>query len=75
MGGFSYTIPVMLGYLFIGIAFGVLFEKNGYNYMWAILTSTLVYAGSMQYVAVNLFIGGISLLSITFITLPENEYS
>lgn len=69
---FPYTIPVMLGYLFIGIAFGVLFENKGYNFMWAALTSLLVYAGSMQYVAVNLFTGGISLISIAFITLMVN---
>lgn len=69
---FPYTIPVMLGYLFIGIAFGVLFENKGYNFLWAILTSTLVYAGSMQYIAVNFFTGGISLLSIAFITLMVN---
>lgn len=69
---FPYTIPVMLGYLFIGIAFGVLFENKGYNFMWAILMSTLVYAGSMQYVAINFFTGGVSLITIVFITLMVN---
>lgn len=69
---FPYTIPVMLGYLFIGIAFGVLFENKGYNFLWAVLMSTLIYAGSMQYVAVNLFTGGISLISVAFITFMVN---
>lgn len=69
---FPYTIPVMLGYLFIGIAFGVLFENKGYNFIWAILMSTLVYAGSMQYVAINFFTGGVSLVTIVFITLMVN---
>lgn len=69
---FPYTIPVMLGYLSIGIAFGILFENKGYNFMWAALMSTMVYAGSMQYVAVNFFTGGIGLLNIAFITLMVN---
>ena len=69
---FPYTVPVMLGYLFIGIAFGVLFENKGYNFLWAILASTLIYAGSMQYVAVNLFTGGIGLINIAAITLMVN---
>ena len=69
---FPYSIPVMLGYLFIGIAFGVLFENKGYNFLWAILMSTLVYAGSMQYVAINFFTGGISLITIVCITLMVN---
>ncbi|MDD2494393.1 MAG: AzlC family ABC transporter permease [Tissierellia bacterium] len=69
---FPYTIPVFLGYLFIGIAFGVLFENKGYNFLWAILASTLIYAGSMQYVAINLFTGDIGLINIAFITLMVN---
>lgn len=69
---FPYTIPVMLGYLFIGIAFGVLFENKGYNFLWAIFMSTLVYAGSMQYVAINFFTGGVSLISVAIITLMVN---
>lgn len=69
---FPHTIPVMLGYLFIGIAFGVLFENKGYNFIWAIIMSTLVYAGSMQFVAVNFFTGGISLISVALITFMVN---
>ena len=43
---FPYTIPVLTGYLFIGIAFGVMYQEKGYNFLWAILMSILVYAGS-----------------------------
>ena len=34
---FPYTIPVMTGYLFIGMAFGVMIQEKGYNFLWAIL--------------------------------------
>ena len=34
------TIPVMLGYLFVGIAFGMLFQEKGYNFLWAAAMST-----------------------------------
>ena len=50
---FPYTIPVLTGYLFIGIAFGVMYAEKGYSFVWAILMSLLVYAGSGQYLAVN----------------------
>ena len=43
---FPYTIPVLTGYLFIGIAFGVMFAEKGYSFLWAVLMSLLVYAGS-----------------------------
>ena len=57
---FPYTIPVLTGYLFMGAAFGVMFADMGYSVLWAILMSTVVYAGSGQYLAVNFFVPGFS---------------
>ena len=69
---FPYTIPVLTGYLFIGIAFGVMFAEKGYSVWWAILMSLLVYAGSGQYLAVNFFVPGISFVQVIFMTLMVN---
>ena len=69
---FPYTVPVLAGYLFIGLAFGVLFADKGYNVLWAILMSVVVYAGSGQYLAVNFFIPGFSVLQAIFLTLMVN---
>lgn len=69
---FPFTIPVMLGYLSIGIAFGLLFEKAGYNFIWAFVMSLLVYAGAMQFIAVSFFYGGIGLIQIAIMTLAVN---
>lgn len=69
---FSYTIPVLTGYLFIGIAFGVMYAEKGYSFLWAILMSLLVYAGSGQYLAVNFFVPGISFVQVIFLTLMVN---
>lgn len=69
---FPYTIPVLTGYLFIGIAFGVMYAEKGYSVWWAVLMSVLVYAGSGQYLAVNFFVPGISFVQIIFMTLMVN---
>lgn len=69
---FPYTIPVLTGYLFIGIAFGVMYAEKGYSFMWAAMMSLLVYAGSGQYLAVNFFVPGISYLHVIFMTLMVN---
>lgn len=69
---FPYTIPVLTGYVFIGIAFGVMFAEKGYSFLWAMLMSLLVYAGSGQYLAVNFFVPGVSFLQIIFMTLMVN---
>lgn len=69
---FPYTIPVLTGYLFIGIAFGVMYAEKGYSFLWAMLMSLLVYAGSGQYLAVNFFVPGYSLIQVVFLTLMIN---
>lgn len=69
---FPYTIPVLTGYLFIGIAFGVMYAEKGYNFLWALLMSVVVYAGAGQYLAVNFFVPGMSFLKIIFLTFMVN---
>lgn len=66
------TIPVMLGYIFLGIAFGLLIQDAGYNALWAFFTSVVVYAGSMQFVLVTLLTSGAGLLSAALMTLFIN---
>lgn len=69
---FPYTVPILTGYLFIGLAFGVMFAGMGYNVLWAVLMSLIVYAGSGQYLAVNFFVPGYSFLQAIFLTLMVN---
>lgn len=72
--GFAFhkTIPVMLGYLFLGMAFGLLLQNAGYSFLWAFLSSLIIYAGSMQFVLVTLLTGGVSLLHTALMTLFIN---
>lgn len=51
---FPVTVPVMTGYLCLGMAFGMLMETNGYGVFWALLMSLVVFAGSMQFVTITL---------------------
>ena len=69
---FPHTLPVMTGYLFIGIAYGVMFADKGNNFLWAGLMSLLVYAGSGQYLAVNFFDPSVSLFQVVFLTFMVN---
>ncbi len=69
---FPQTIPVMTGYLFLGIAFGILLDSKGYHFGWSVLMSIFVYAGSMQFVAVNLLTVAFNPLNAFLITLMVN---
>lgn len=51
---FPHTIPVIAGFVFLGIAYGVLMSTNGYSAIWALLMSMIAYCGSMQFVAIGL---------------------
>ena len=57
---------MLTGYLFIGMAFGVMIQEKGYNFLWAMLMSLVIYAGSGQYLAVNFFAPGVSLPQCDF---------
>lgn len=51
---FPATVPVLTGYLCLGIAYGVLMRNAGYGLGWALLLSVLCYAGSMEFLTVTL---------------------
>lgn len=49
------TVPVLTGYLFLGMGFGILLaEQTGKGPLWAALMAVFVFAGSGQYLAVEL---------------------
>lgn len=66
------TIPVFSGYMVLGMGFGILMQSKGYGVLWTLAMSALIYAGSMQYLAVDLLAGGASLLSAALTTLLVN---
>ena len=69
---FVATLPVMAGYMVLGIAFGILLRDKGYGLPWAFAMSFFIFAGSLQFVAVNLLATGASLISTALMTLLVN---
>jgi len=69
---FPHTLPVLTGYLFWGTAFGVLLGSKGYSLGWAILMSTIIYAGAGQFVAIGLLTTAFNPLYAFIITLVVN---
>lgn len=69
---FPVTIPVLMGYLAIGLAFGLMLQSVGYGVGWALLMSLTIYAGSGQYLGVSLLATGAPLTQVAFLTLMIN---
>ena len=51
---FPHTLPVLTGFLVLGIAYGMLMQKKGFDVPWAVLMSAVAFCGSMQFVAITL---------------------
>ena len=66
------TVPVMTGYVFLGFGFGILMHQSGFGVLWACAMSLLIYAGSMQYVAVSLLTSGAGFLVTAMTTFVVN---
>lgn len=58
------TIPIFFGYIFVGIAFGLLLSNAGYNFLWAMLISCVVYSGSLQFILIPFLINPVSILTV-----------
>lgn len=69
---FPHTVPVLCGFLFLGMAYGILMSANGFGAGWSLLTSLCVFAGSMQYVGVGLLAAGASPFYVLTMTLIIN---
>ena len=66
------SFPVLTGYIVLGIGFGIIMKTKGYGALWTLAMCTVIYAGSMQFLALELITGGASLLTVAMTTLMVN---
>ncbi|HIZ76776.1 MAG TPA: AzlC family ABC transporter permease [Firmicutes bacterium] len=69
---FPHTIPVLLGYVFMGMAFGILLSSKGYSFFWAFFMALTIFAGTGQFVAINMLVPGFGLLNTVIMQLMVN---
>jgi len=67
-----YSFPVLLGYLAIGSAFGLLLADAGFPWWLAVVMGVVMYAGAGQYIAVGLFAAGTTLWEAVLVQLMVN---
>jgi 4-azaleucine resistance transporter AzlC len=67
-----YSFPVFLGYIAIGVAFGLLLVNAGYPWWMSPVMSVVMYAGAGQYIAVGLFAAGAGLWEAALVQLVVN---
>lgn len=69
---FPHTIPVLTGFLVLGMAYGVLMQTKGYGTLWAVLMSAIAFCGSMQFAAITLLTIAFNPLQAFLLSLMVN---
>jgi len=69
---FAASFPVLLGYITIGLAYGLLLARSGLPWWLAPLMSVVVFAGAAQFMAIGLFTSGAGIAEIALLTLVIN---
>ena len=72
LAAFPYTIPIMTGFLFLGIAYGIYMNVSGFSPIYPILMSMAIFAGSMEFVTVDLLLGMFHPMSALILALMVN---
>lgn len=67
-----YTIPICVGFLFLGMSYGFLMRSKGFSFIYPMLMSFFIFAGSMEFVTVNLLLSAFDPLHAFFLTLMVN---
>ena len=69
---FPYTVPILSGFLFLGIAYGIYMNASGFRPFYPMVMSAVIFAGSMEFVTVNLLLGAFDPLRAFLLTLMVN---
>lgn len=66
---FPKTIPIMTGFLFLGMSYGIYMNVSGFSFVYPMLMSLTIFGGSLEFVAVSLLLSAFAPLQTFLITL------
>lgn len=69
---FPYTIPIFAGFWFLGLTYGIYMNVTGFHFWYPMLMSLTIFAGSVEFVAVNLLLGAFNPIQALAMTLMIN---
>ena len=69
---FPHTIPIMTGFLFLGMTYGIYMNVSGFSFWYPMFMSMTIFAGSMEFVTVNLLLGAFHPMQALWMTLMIN---
>lgn len=67
-----YSLPICIGFLFIAMSYGFLMRSKGFSIVYPAVMSACIFAGSMEFVTVELLLSAFDPLHAFFLTLMVN---
>lgn len=69
---FPFTLPIFAGFTFLGMAYGIYMHSLGFSFLYPMVMSLTIFAGSMEFLAANLLVAGFHPLQALALTLMVN---
>ena len=69
----KHSLPIFISFVPVGLAYGILMRTAGFNWLWTGACSLFIFAGSLQFLAVSFFAGGVSLFTVIVMALLLNS--
>ena len=67
-----HTIPIAVGFLVLGMSYGFMMQSKGFSFLYPMCMSLFIFAGSMEFVTVNLLLSAFNPLYAFLLTLMVN---
>lgn len=66
---FPHTLPILAGFSFLGLAYGIYMNVSGFSFLYPMLMSVLIFGGSLEFVAVEMLLSPFAPLQVFLMTL------
>lgn len=72
LAAFPSTIPILAGFLFLGITYGIYMNTSGFSFVYPMITSMLIFAGSVEFLTVEMLLSAFNPIQAFLVTLMVN---
>ena len=66
---FPHTIPILTGFCFLGLSYGIYMNANGFSFIYPMLMSMLIFGGSLEFIAVEMLLSPFAPVQVFFMAL------
>lgn len=66
---FPYTVPILAGFWFLGMAYGMYAHVSGFSFWYPLAMSMLIFGGSLEFIAVSLLLAPFAPLQTLIVTV------